>query len=316
MMPLLDRELNRLPEKFRVPIILCGVEGRGRKEVAAQLSLPEGTLASRLDTVRRLLAKRLARFGVAISATAAVLALPKTGLAQASPALVAATVHTCLTEAPAAVLALANGVWSAALWLRLKVVAALLLTAIGVGSGVAAWQMKRFDPVPPPQLAQAVPSAQQSPAELPDANKVVLHEATDEERLQGVWNAVQLERDGAAMPLTEKVGLHLVFVKDDKVMTHVLRAPTGDGYVTATVRLDATTNPKTIEVLHGNGRLWEGIYLLEDDTMTVCVVPVGHQRPTSFTTTANSPPMLVVFKRDASVVWDMAKWQKAVAKQS
>jgi hypothetical protein len=107
-----------------------------------------------------------------------------------------------------------------------------------------------------------------------------------------------------------------VFVKDDKVMTHFLRAPEGDGYVTATVRLDPTTNPKTIEVLHGSGRLWEGIYLLDDDTMKVCVVPVGHQRPTSFTTAANAPPMLVIFKRDASVVWDMAKWQKAVAKQS
>ena len=54
--PLLDRELNRLPEKFRLPIILCGLEGRGRKEVAAQLALPEGTLASRLDTARRILA--------------------------------------------------------------------------------------------------------------------------------------------------------------------------------------------------------------------------------------------------------------------
>jgi len=98
------------------------------------------------------------------------------------------------------------------------------------------------------------------------------------------------------------------------VMTHVcaLRLATA----TSQRRCASTQRriPKTIEVLHGNGRLWEGIYLLEDDTMTVCIVPVGHQRPTSFTTTANAPPMLVVFKRDASVVWDMAKWQKAVAK--
>src|SRR5262249_55067199 len=103
--PLLDRELNRLPEKFRLPIILCGLEGRGRKEVAAQLALPEGTLASRLDTARRLLAKRLARYGVAISAAAAVPALPEGRLAAAPPELVAAAVRAGLTKAPAAVAA-------------------------------------------------------------------------------------------------------------------------------------------------------------------------------------------------------------------
>src|SRR5439155_15043910 len=119
MIPLLDRELNRLPEKFRLPIILCGVEGRGRKEVAAQLSLPEGTLASRLDTARRLLAKRLARYGVAISAAAVVLAVPKDGLAHTPASVVAATVQAGMSNAPAAGLAPANGVLGAATWLRL-----------------------------------------------------------------------------------------------------------------------------------------------------------------------------------------------------
>ena len=50
-------------------------------------------------------------------------------------------------------------------------------------------------------------------------------------------------------------GKRLVFVEDDKVMTHVLRIQDGHNYVTATVRLDTTTNPKTIEVLQGGGRL-------------------------------------------------------------
>ena len=50
-----------MPDKYRVPIILCDLEGRKRKEVARQLNLPEGTLSSRLATARKRLAGRLTR---------------------------------------------------------------------------------------------------------------------------------------------------------------------------------------------------------------------------------------------------------------
>jgi RNA polymerase sigma factor (sigma-70 family) len=65
--PWLDRELSRLPEKYRTAVILCDLEGRTRKEVARQLKVPEGTLSSRLATGRRLLAKRLSRYGLSLS---------------------------------------------------------------------------------------------------------------------------------------------------------------------------------------------------------------------------------------------------------
>src|SRR5262245_38783436 len=66
----LDRELSRLPDRYRAAIILCDLEGKTRKEAARQLGCPEGTVASRLATARKLLAKRLARHGLVVSAGA------------------------------------------------------------------------------------------------------------------------------------------------------------------------------------------------------------------------------------------------------
>src|SRR5262249_12900900 len=71
----LDLELNKLPEKYRVPIVLCDLEGRPRKDVARMLKIPEGTLSSRLATGRQQLAHRLTRHGLAMSVGTLAMAL-------------------------------------------------------------------------------------------------------------------------------------------------------------------------------------------------------------------------------------------------
>src|SRR5437870_2875823 len=76
LQPLLDQELSRLPDIYRVVIVLCELEGKTRKEAARHLGLPEGTVGSRLARARVMMAKRLAQRGVVLSggALAAVLA--------------------------------------------------------------------------------------------------------------------------------------------------------------------------------------------------------------------------------------------------
>jgi RNA polymerase sigma factor (sigma-70 family) len=89
---LLDRELLQLPDKYRSAMVLCDLEGRPRAAAALQLGIPEGTLSSRLNTGRKLLASRLTCRGVTV--TGAVLTAILSGnvaTAQVPPALAAAT---------------------------------------------------------------------------------------------------------------------------------------------------------------------------------------------------------------------------------
>src|SRR5439155_22325727 len=74
--PLLDQELSRLPDSYRVVIVLCDLEGKTRKEAARHLGLPEGTVGSRLARARVSLVKRLTERGVTLTCggLAAVLA--------------------------------------------------------------------------------------------------------------------------------------------------------------------------------------------------------------------------------------------------
>jgi RNA polymerase sigma-70 factor (ECF subfamily) len=55
----LDRELARLPDRYRVPVILCDLEGKTHREAARLLDCPEATLSTRLRRGRQLLARRM-----------------------------------------------------------------------------------------------------------------------------------------------------------------------------------------------------------------------------------------------------------------
>jgi len=64
----LDEEIHRLPEKYRVPLVLCGLEGKTHEQAAQELRWPKSSVTARLARARDLLQRRLAGRGFAVTA--------------------------------------------------------------------------------------------------------------------------------------------------------------------------------------------------------------------------------------------------------
>jgi RNA polymerase sigma factor (sigma-70 family) len=187
---LLDHELSQLPEKYRLPVVLCYLEGRTRREVARQLRLPEGTLSNRLSAGRQRLAGRLKRRGLALTTGAVAALLEREASAHVPAALVATTVNTVLQVAasPAALAALlptpvgslTQGVLQT-MWLaKLKLTVALALTLGMVGAGTAwTWQPAQ-DPTPPPAGKAAAPQKEDAVKKARARSQELLRDALKE----------------------------------------------------------------------------------------------------------------------------------------
>jgi len=136
---ILDREVNGLGERYRLPFILCYLEGKTNSEAAKELGCPVGTIESRLMRARQRLRARLTRQGLALSVGLRGLALarPASG-AELPAALVSSTARMAAFFAggvaaeaiPSEVFSMAEGVLRTMWLLKIKTTAILAVAIL------------------------------------------------------------------------------------------------------------------------------------------------------------------------------------------
>jgi hypothetical protein len=131
-----------LPEKYRVIIVLCDLEGRTRKEAAHCLGVPEGTVAGRQARARAMLAKRLARHGFAVAGGSLAALLSQAAVSAAPASAVASTIKSASVivaggSIAASVAALTEGVVKAMFLSKLRSAVGILLFVLGFSLSAA-----------------------------------------------------------------------------------------------------------------------------------------------------------------------------------
>lgn len=95
--PILDHELARLSEKYRLPIIYCYLEGKTYEETARYLRVPHSTVRIRLERAREMLKDRLTKRGVTVSVGILATLLTERASVTASSALFESTVRVSVS---------------------------------------------------------------------------------------------------------------------------------------------------------------------------------------------------------------------------
>jgi RNA polymerase sigma factor (sigma-70 family) len=189
----LYEELDRLPERYRVPLVLCHLEGLTHEQAAQRLRCPVRTVETRLLRGRARLRERLLRRGLVASA---VLASATRAASAALPAAwVEATVCAGIAIAGGQAAAigtvsmpvvfLAEGVLNAMYLKKVGLIATSLLFLSGLAAGGVLWPRQDLPEVSPALAAPTSPT-QGIPAEpaapetgTPNPNPVAVQTKAD-----------------------------------------------------------------------------------------------------------------------------------------
>jgi uncharacterized protein (TIGR03067 family) len=272
----LDAELVQLPSKYRLPLVLCQLEGQTKEETAKQLGWPVGSVSGRLARGKKLLHDRLVRSGFAPSLAAGALALSKAEaelpalLVQATTLLASSAVHQTGTLSKCAAVTLAQGVMTTMFVSELKY-AAMVLMVLGLSAGTAAWAWQGSG-----TISRDAPTIQ---------SVVRVQKAQSLDQLQGNWKCKVTSKTIAD---ELRVGETSIWFDNGKMGIHpvILRDRPGN------YKLNEKHTPGEIDfsLLQSDATLiqYRGIFTVNNGVLSLAASEVRYPRPTSFEAAKNT----------------------------
>jgi RNA polymerase sigma factor (sigma-70 family) len=300
---IIHEEVEQLPQRYRLPFVLCHLEGKTNQEAADLLGWPKGTVVSSLSRARQQLRTRLSRRGLGLASgmSAAFLA---NNVAQAvvpsallestlKAASLFATGSGLAGEIAVPVLASAEGFLHSLVMAKLKVAAAVLLgiTIVATGTGLVIHRMRPVGHADSVAESQAPSSVSRAVAPLPIEKPVA-------DELDGNWIVVAAEQYGRKIDdlndrrLSFANGRFTLSAGRGEVRGII---PSGgmDGDFTV-----EPANPRRIDLERRNRHL-RGVYELTRNELRICVAEAdADSRPTDITTSPASSQLLLVLKRE------------------
>jgi RNA polymerase sigma factor (sigma-70 family) len=280
--PVLDDELQRLPERYRRPLVLFYLEGKSTEEVASALGRPRGTVLSQLARARERLRMRLSRRKLILPVGLLLALLESVQSADAAVPdrlfdLGMQTVRASEADVSAQARLLARLVLKDMLRRRLWTIGSLV-AAVLLAPAAGCLSYRALQP-----LAPAVTKS-------------------DLEALQGDWQVVAVVQDGRELP-KDQFPFATLRIENDTILHE--GGPHQGLKVRIRLHPEQQGQPGAID-MWGEGyhaEIYNGIYSLAADTLTICRLDESQpsldetRRPAEFSSQPGSKRLLYVGKR-------------------
>jgi RNA polymerase sigma factor (sigma-70 family) len=247
-------EVDRLPDKFRLPVLFCFFENCTHVEAAERLGWAVGTVASRLARAKDRLRDRLSRKGLALPEVLAGATV--TGV----DVRAAVAMATTPSAVPAGVSELTREVLYAMWNAKVKLIGGGMLAVLlagGVGLTVLT-----AGPMPDEPKVKAQPKETATDTEL--------------KKLQGVWRVLSMTNDGkdvkGADQMTFEVHRDVAWWIDGKTVTRLILTLGAEKGTLDLTQVSTTANPPLVQLMPGR-------FTWKDDTLTIRMAPPGQPRP-------------------------------------